>query len=177
MRKLICLLLALLLAAPALAQEAVLNGADLTWRLSGEADAPVFTIGEAAQPLLDALAAHTGAPVEMTFEDQDCMLPGLTREYQTADGLFVLATRPLPGKPEANTLESFMVLTPEVATNRGARVGMSLEEITALYGTDYQLDYDTVFYSNGPLEPQLLFFFDTETWTVMAWLLLRNMVI
>lgn len=177
MKKLFCMLLALVLAVPALAQEPVLTAEDFTLRLSDAEDAPVFTIGEAAEPLLTALEAFTGAPVALTFEDQDCMLPGLTREYLTADEMFVLATRPLPGDPQANTLESVMVLTPQVATSRGARVGMTLEEITALYGAEYQLDYDTVFYSNGDFEPQLLFFFDTETWTVTAWLLLRNMVI
>ncbi|MBQ7848752.1 MAG: hypothetical protein IJ343_03420 [Clostridia bacterium] len=177
MKQMICILLALLLTAPALAQEPVLTAEDFTLRLSDAPDAEAFAVGDPAEALLKALESFTGAPVVMTFEDQDCMLPGMTREYTTADELFVLATRPLPGDPQANTLESVMVLTPQVATARGARVGMTLEEITALYGDGYVLDYDTAFYGNGMLEPQLLFFFDTQTWTVTAWLMLRNMVI
>ena len=132
--------------------------------------------GSAAE-LLSALEAYTGAPVLMTFEDADCMLPGMTREYLTADGMFVLATRPLPGDPAANTIESVMVLTDSVATHRGARVGMALAEIEALYGTDYALDYDTAFYANGDFDPQVMFFFDTETWICVGWMLFRNMVI
>ena len=105
------------------------------------------------------------------------MLPGMTREYLTADEMFVLATRPLPGNPTANTIESVMVLTESVATHRGARVGMTLAEIEALYGTDYALDYDTAFYANGDFDPQVMFFFDPETWVCMGWMLFRNMVI
>ena len=177
MKKLIAVLLAMLLAVPAFAATPTLTEEDYTLRLSGEDDAPVFALGDEADALLAALAEYTGAPVAMTFEDQDCMLPGMTREYLTADEMFVLATRPLPGDPKANTIESVMVLTESVATHRGARVGMTLAEIEALYGTDYALDYDTAFYANGAFDPQVMFFFDTETWVCMGWMLFRNMVI
>lgn len=176
MKKLLSLLLALLLT-PALAESPRLTEEDFTLRLSDAEAAPVYPIGEAAEALLSALAAYTGAPVTMTFEDQDCMLPGMTREYLTADELFVIATRPLPGDAAANTIESVMVLTDAVATYRGARVGMTLGEIEALYGADYTLDYDTVLYTNGDFEPQMMFFFDTETWTCVGWMLFRNLVI
>lgn len=176
MKKLIALLLALLLTAPALAETLPLTEEDFTLRLAEAEDAPVYAVGEDAQALLAALEAYTGAPVAMTFEDADCMLPGMTREYVTADGMFALATRPLPGDAQANTVESVMVLTPDVATHRGARVGMTLEEIGVLYGTDYALEWDTVIYG-GILEPQVYFFFDTQTWTCIGWMLLRNMVI
>lgn len=177
MKKLIALLMALLLAVPAFAAEPSLTEEDYTLRLSNEEDAPVFALSDEADALLAALADHTGAPVAMTFEDQDCMLPGMTREYLTADELFVLATRPLPGDPNANTIESVMVLTDSVTTHRGARVGMTLTEIEALYGTDHVLDYDTVLYANGDFDPQVMFFFDTETWVCVGWMLFRNMVI
>ena len=65
----------------------------------------------------------------------------------------------------------------EVTTFRGAKVGMTLEEITAIYGENYALDYDTAFYANGDLEPQIMFFFDMETWECIGWMLFRNMVI
>lgn len=176
MKKLLSLLLALLLT-PALAESPRLAEEDFTLRLSDAEAAPVYPIGEEAEALLSALAAYTGAPVTITFEDQDCMLPGMTREYLTADELFVIATRPLPGDAAANTIESVMVLTDAVATYRGARVGMTLGEIEALYGADYTLDYDTVLYTNGDFEPQMMFFFDTETWTCVGWMLFRNLVI
>lgn len=176
MKKLIALLLTLLLAFPALAETLPLTEADFTLRLSDEADAPAYPIGEDAAGLLAALEAHTGAPVAMTFEDADCMLPGMTREYLTADELFVVATRPLPGDPAANTVESVMVIAPDVATHRGARVGMTLAEIEALYGTEYALDWDTVVYGDA-FGPQIFFFFDTEAWTCVGWMLFRNMVI
>lgn len=177
MKKLIAVLLAMLLAVPAFADTPSLTAEDYTLRLAVEEDAPVFTLGDEADALLAALEVYTGAPVAMTFEDQDCMLPGMTREYLTADEMFVLATRPLPGDANANTIESIMVLTESVATHRGARVGMTLAEIEALYGTDYALDYDTAFYANGDFDPQVMFFFDTETWVCLGWMLFRNMVI
>ncbi|MBE5797133.1 MAG: hypothetical protein E7327_07125 [Clostridiales bacterium] len=176
MKRMLVLLLSLLLLTPVLADE-LLQAEDFTLRLTDSEDAPVFAIGDPAQALLDALADYTGAPVQMTFEDQDCMLPGMTREYLTADEMFVLATRPLPGDAKANTLESVMVLTDAVVTRRGAKVGMTLAEIEALYGAEYALDYDTVFYSNGDFEPQLMFFFDTESWRCIGWMIFRNMVI
>ncbi len=177
MKRLLSLLFALLLTVPAFAEASALTAEDYTLRLSEETDAPVFALGDEAEALLAALANYTGAPVAMTFEDQDCMLPGMTREYLTADEMFVLATRPLPGDPAANTVESIMVLTDQVATHRGARVGMLLQEIEALYGADYALDYDTAFYANGDFDPQVMFFFDTETWVCVGWMLFRNMVI
>lgn len=178
MKKLTIFVLSLLLAmcsAAALADG--LTQEDFALRLSDAEDAPIFTIGEDVQPLLDALAGYTGAEVLLTFEDQDCMLPGMTREYMTADEMFILATRPLPEDADANTIESIMVLTDAVPTSRGARVGMTLEEIAALYGSGYVLDYDTAFYSNGDFEPQLMFFFDPDTWVLQAWMIFRNMVI
>ena len=176
MKKLIALLLTLLLVLPALAETLPLTEADFTLRLSEEADAPAYPIGEDAAALLAALEAYTGAPVAMTFEDTDCMLPGMTREYLTADEMFVVATRPLPGDPDANTVESVMVITPEIATHRGARVGMTLAEIEAFYGVDYALDWDTAVYGDA-FGPQIFFFFDTETWTCIGWMLFRNMVV
>lgn len=177
MKKLLAILLTLLLAVPAYAAAPALTEEDYTLRLSDEEGASVFALGDDAGALLAALETFTGAPVAMTFEDQDCMLPGMTREYLTADEMFVLATRPLPGNPQANTIESVMVLTDAVATHRGARVGMTLTQIEALYGTDYALDYDTAFYANGDFDPQVMFFFDTETWVCAGWMLFRNMVI
>jgi len=177
MKKLIAVLLAMLLAVPAFAATPSLTEEDYTLRLSDKEDAPVFALGDEADALLAALAEYTSTPVVMTFEDQDCMLPGMTREYLTADEMFVLATRPLPGDANANTIESVMVLTDAVVTRRGAKVGMTLAEIEALYGAEYALDYDTVFYSNGDFEPQLMFFFDTESWRCIGWMIFRNMVI
>lgn len=177
MKKLLSMLLALLLAFTAFASAPVLTEEDYTLRLSEEENAPVFALGDKADALLAALADYTGSPVALTFEDQDCMLPGMTREYLTADEMFVLATRPLPGDPDANTIESVMVLTDAVTTRRGAKVGMTLAEIEDLYGTSYVLDYDTAFYANGDFDPQVMFFFDTETWICVGWMLFRNMVI
>lgn len=176
MKKLIALLLTLLMTLPALAETLPLTEEDFTLRLSDEAGAPAYPIGEDAAALLAALEDCTGAPVALTFEDTDCMLPGMTREYLTADEMFVVATRPLPGDPDANTVESVMVISPEIATHRGARVGMTLTEIEAFYGVDYALDWDTVVYGDA-FGPQIFFFFDTETWTCIGWMLFRNMVV
>lgn len=177
MKKLLVLLLTLLLALPALADTPVLTAEDFTLRLSEAEDAPVYRLGDDVAALLTGLEGYTGAPAVMTFEDADCMLPGMTREYVAADEMIIVATRPLPGNAAANTIESVMVLTPEVATPRGARIGMALAEIEALYGTDYVQDFDTVIYANGEFEPQILFFFDLDTWTVTGWMLFRNLVI
>lgn len=177
MKKLLILLLVMCLAPAALAQENILTDEDFAFRLTDAEDAAVYRLGDAAETLLADLAAHTGGEVLLTFEDQDCMLPGMTREYSTADGSIVLATRPLPGDADANTLETIQVLSDAYATARGARVGMTLEEIAALYGQQYTLDFDTAVYANGDLEPQIMFFFDMETWECIGWMLFRNMVI
>lgn len=177
MKKLMILLLLLCLAPAALAQEAILTEEDFTFRLTDDENAPVYRLGDPAETLLADLPACTGGQVLMTFEDQDCMLPGMTREYITADESIVLATRPLPNDAQANTLETIQVLSQTYATARGARVGMTLTEIAALYGEGYTLDYDTAFYANGDLEPQIMFFFDMETWECIGWMLFRNMVI
>ena len=177
MKKLLLILLALCLVPCALAEDALLTEDDFTFCLSQEEDADVFRLGQEADALLAAIEQHTGAAMLMTFEDQDCMLPGMTREYMAPDESLVLATRPLPGNEKANTLETIQVLSDEYTTFRGAKVGMTLEEITAIYGENYALDYDTAFYANGDLEPQIMFFFDMETWECIGWMLFRNMVI
>ncbi len=176
MKKWLLILLLLCLVPGALA-EGTLTEDDFVFRLATEENAPAFRLGEEAGALLEAIEAHTGTAMLMTFEDQDCMLPGMTREYMAPDETLVLATRPLPGDEKANSLETIQVLSGEYATFRGARVGMKLEEITALYGENYTLDFDTLCYANGPMEPQILFFFDMESWECIGWMLFRNMVI
>ncbi len=176
MKKLLVLVLLVMLTLPALA-EMGLTEADFTLRLTEAEDAPVYLIGEDAAALLAGLEALTGAEVSLVFEDADCMLPGMTREYATADEGVVLATRPLPGDPDANSIESILVLTPEIATIRGARVGMTLANVEVLYGPPSAVDYDTALYTQGEFAPQILFYFDPDTQVVTGWMLLRNMVI
>ena len=49
---------------------------------------------------------------------------------------------------------------------------MTRDEIVALYGNDYILDYDTMIYELYPGGPQLSFIFEGDS--VSAWMLFRN---
>ena len=169
MKKLLCLLLCLLLPFAALAEEIAPLSADDFILTVGDA---AFALGEDAAPLVEALEALTGAPLEMT-ETVSCMFSGMDREF--AGDAVLVGTYPI-GADGGDVAESVMVFTDVLATARGAAVGMTREDIEALYGTDYFLDWDTMVYSLGELEPQLMFTLDLETGAVVSWMLLRNTV-
>lgn len=169
MKKLLCLLICLLLPFAALAEEiAPLSTEDFTLTLEETA----FVLGGDAAALVEALEALTGAPLAVT-ETVSCMFSGMDREF--ANDAALVGTYPI-GPDGSDVVESVMVFTDALATTRGAAVGMTKEEIEALYGTDYFLDWDTMIYSLGDLAPQLMFTFDLETGVVVSWMLLRNTV-
>ena len=169
MKKLLCLLLCLLMPFAALAEEIAPLSADDFVLTVGET---VFALGEDAAALVEALEALTGAPLEMT-ETVSCMFSGMDREFAGDDVL--VGTYPI-GTDGGDVVESVMVFTDALTTARGAAVGMTKEEIETLYGADYFLDWDTMIYSLGELEPQLMFTLDLETGVVVSWMLLRNTV-
>lgn len=172
MKKLLCLLLCLALPFAALAEEiAPLSGEDFILTVDGTA----YALGEDAEALVQALEALTGAPLIMT-ETVSCMFDGMDREFVTADETLVIGTYPI-GVSGGDVVESVLVFTDALATPRGAAVGMTREEIRALYGTDYVQDWDTMIYSLGVLEPQLMFILDLDTGVVIGWMLLRNTVV
>ena len=169
MKKLICLLLCLLLPLAALAEAAApLTAADFTLT-AGE---NVLVLGSGAALWLEALEALTGTPLDKT-ETVSCMFDGMDREY--ANDAVIVGTYPI-GEGGGDAVESVIVFTDALRTARGAAVGMAQEEIEALYGDDYFLDWDTMIYSQGMLEPQLMFTLDLESGAVISWMLLRNTV-
>ena len=169
MKKLLCLLLCMLLPFAALAEEIAPLSADDFVLTVGETG---FALGEDAAALVEALEALTGEALEMT-ETVSCMFSGMDREFANDDVL--VGTYPI-GTDGGDVVESVMVFTDALTTVRGAAVGMTKEEIEALYGADYVLDWDTMIYSLGELEPQLMFTLDLETGVVVSWMLLRNTV-
>ncbi|MCH5287887.1 MAG: hypothetical protein J1E43_10720 [Christensenellaceae bacterium] len=169
MKKLLCLLICLLLPFAALAEEiAPLSAEDFALTLEETA----FALGGEAAALVEALEALTGAPLAVT-ETVSCMFSGMDREF--ANDAVLVGTYPI-GPDGGDVVESVMVFTDALTTARGAAVGMTKEAVEALYGTDYFLDWDTMIYSLGALEPQLMFTLDLETGVVVSWMLLRNTV-
>ena len=168
MKKLLCLLLCLLLPLAALAEAKSLSAEDFIITVEGTGYLP----GEDAAPLVAALEALTGAPLEMV-ETISCMFSGMDREF--SNDAVLVGTYPI-GEAGSDVIESVMVFTDALATERGAVVGMTRAEIEALYGNDYFLDWDTMIYSLGELEPQIMFTLDLDTDVVVSWMLLRNTV-
>lgn len=171
MKKLLCLLLCLMLPLAALAEEiAPLSEEDFTLTVGETAHA----LGEDAAAMVAALEELIGAPLAIA-ETTSCMFDGMDREFGDWETVLV-GTYPIgPGK--SDVVESVTVAIDALTTARGASVGMTKEEIEALYGTDYFLDWDTMIYSLGEFDPQLMFILDPDTRTVVvAWMLLRGTV-
>lgn len=167
MKRLLCLILCLMLPLCALAEEiAPLSEEDFTLTI-GET---VYPLGEDPAPLLAALETLTGAPLTMA-ESISCMFDGMDREYENEAVL--VGTYPI-GKNGGDAIESVWVCTDDLATQRGATIGMTREEITALYGEDYFLDWTTMVYSTGVLEPQIMFILDEDLQVVESWMLFRS---
>ncbi|MBQ8080863.1 MAG: hypothetical protein IJ240_03080 [Clostridia bacterium] len=159
----LCLLTAGLLLICQCALAGALTEEDLVWTLNGQR----FRLGDGAETLVGAMREEFG---EITVtEAQSCMFAGLDREYDA--GGAVAGTYP-SGKNGAEALETVIVMDAGYPTERGARVGMTRDEIVALYGNDYILDYDTMIYELYPGGPQLSFIFEGDS--VSAWMLFRN---
>ena len=168
MKKLFCLLMCLMLPLAALAEAAPLTAEDFIITVGDGSYLP----GDEAAPLVAALEALTGEPLNMTVT-MSCMFSGMDCEY--FNDAVLVGTYPI-GVDGSDVIESVMVFTDALATERGAMVGMTRAEIEALYGTDYFLDWDTMIYSLGELEPQIMFTLDLDTDVVISWMLLRNTV-
>ena len=166
MKKLLCLLLCLTLPLAALAEAATLTNEDFTLTVGDTA----YALGEDAAALVTALEALTGAPLDMT-ESVSCMFDGMDREF--ANDAVLVGTYPI-GVGGADVTESVLVFTEALTTARGAAVGMTRAEIEELYGADYFLDWDTMIYSLGALEPQIMFTLDLDTDVVVSWMLFRS---
>lgn len=168
MKKLLCLLLCLALPLAAMAEVAPLTAEDFIITVGDGSYLP----GEEAAPLVDALEALTGAPLNMTVT-ASCMFDGMDCEY--FNDAVLVGTYPI-GENGSDVIESIMVFTDTLRTERGAAVGMTRAEIEALYGEDYFLDWDTMIYAMGELQPQIMFTLDLDTDVVVSWMLLRNTV-
>ena len=173
MKKLLALLICLMLPFAALAEEiAPLSDEDLTLWV-GES---VYSLGEEAAALVEALEALTGAPLAMT-ESISCMFDGMDREFENEAVL--VGTYPI-GVGGSDVVESVMVFADVLTTARGAAVGMTKADIEALYGTEYDLDWNEMAYflpGEPDHEPMLIFILDLETDEVVGWMLLRGTMV
>lgn len=170
MKKALIFLLALLLCLPCLAEDAMpLEERDFALFLENETE---ITLGQDAAAAAALLSAHSGMPFEC-LEAESCMFSGMDKEY--SNEALVLGSYPI-GPNGGDALESVLVFSPDYQTARGAKVGCSKNEIEALYGLNYTLDYDQMLYQLGEDGPMLIFTLDLETNAVVSWLLLRNTV-
>ena len=172
MKKLLCLFLCLLLPLGALAEEiAPLSMEDATLVIGDT----VYTLDDDPAALIAALEALTGGPLAMT-ESVSCMFSGMDREYENEAVL--VGTYPI-GKNGGDMIESVIIYTDALATARGATVGMTTDDIRALYGEPYFIDWNELLYyltedANSPDEfgPGIYFGFDLDTGEII-YLMLR----
>lgn len=167
MKKCLCLLALLCLTAGmAHAEIAPLSESDFAFTFSGTS----YALGSELAPLVAAIEQASGEQMAVT-EAESCMFSGKDREFEL-DGL-ILGAYPI-GRVGADALETVIALTDAYETARGARVGMTKEEIIALYGSSFTLDYDQMIYQQAENGPMLLFGIDLDTGLINAWTLIRN---
>ena len=167
MRKIAALLLALCLTPTwALGETPALRAEDFAFSLDGAS----YALGDPAAPLIAAIEQKAGAPMEQT-EAESCMFSGKDREF--ANDELVIGTYPI-GRNGADVTETIMVFSDAYETARGARVGQTKDEVAALYGEEYVLDYDQMIYQLGQDGPMLVFGIDLESGRVSVWSLIKN---
>lgn len=170
MKKWLSILMVLTLLAPACAlgeaAAAPLENADFTFVFDGT----VYALGDAAAPLIEAVQKQSGK--EMTHAEADSFLfTGKDRDYANEE--LIISTYPI-GKDGVDAIETIMVLSDKYLTSRGARVGMTLDDIAALYGDDFTLDFDQMIYSLGEGQATLTFAIDVDSDTALCWTLSKN---
>lgn len=177
MKKLLCLLLCLLPLC-ALAEEIPpLPEEDFVLTIGDTA----YTLGEDATALLAALEELTGKSL-LTDEAISCMFDGMDREFMIREDdvdIVVVGTYPI-GRNGGDVSESVIVSTDILATARGAIVGMTTEDIEALYGEPALRDHDALIYQ-GPEasdhQPYLIFGFDVDTNVITYWIVGRGVFV
>lgn len=161
--RIIALLLALLLAGCALAEESLpLTAEDLIFAYEGK----TYRLLTDPTALIAAIAAHDGE--EMTVEEApSCLYDGMDKEYSGQD--LVLGTHPT-GKDGGDLLETILIVDGEWATARGIAIGSTKEQVIAAYGENFMEDYDQMIYAIGePYEsPMVIFQLDLDTQQVIA---------
>lgn len=170
MKKLLSVLLVLSLLSPACAlmEAAVqpLTQEDFAFRFEDVS----YQLGAEAAPLIKAISEKNGQ--EMTVTEADSLLfSGKDRDY-AGEGIIV-STYPT-GKDGADAIETVMVLVQDYQTARGAHVGMTLDDIAALYGDEFTLDFDQMIYTLGEGQATLTFAIDADSDTALCWTLSKN---
>lgn len=167
MRRIAAFLLALcLMPLSAFGEVLPLSAEDFTFTFNGTD----YLLGGAAAPLIKAIEEKIGAPMQRT-EAESCMFSGKDREFEGGD--LVIGTYPI-GPNGADATETVMAFSDAYETARGARVGLTKDEVAALYGGDYVLDYDQMIYQPKPDGPMLVFGIDLTSGLVSYWALIKN---
>lgn len=163
LKKWIVFIICLLLPNVTLAQVAPLDETDLTFTYKDT----IYHLGENAAPLIDAIGEMD------VFEMESCLFDGMDKEFSN-DSL-VVGTYPC-GVNGQDVVETIMVLTADIPTPRGAKIGMRKEDIIALYGQDFTLDYDQMSYAmdHSSTCPMLVFAFDISTDIIVSYYMIRN---
>ena len=143
-------------------------------RLTGEDfvfvyDGAVYTLSTDAAALIAAAEKRDGESMRV-MEADSCLFSGKDKEFTGRE--LMLATYPiLPGG--GDQLETIAVLNGPWKTARGVGIGSSRAQVENAYGPGAE-DYDCLFYAvDAPYaSPTLIFQFDLETDTVVAFMLL-----
>lgn len=165
-KKLLTLLVICLIPLCALCAPAQLTKDDLTLYYS---DAAYF-LNTPAAPLITAIEGGMGE-MELT-QAESCLFDGKGMDKEFSNDVFIVGTYP-SGEQGEDMVESLFILSDAVATARGAKVGMLKDDIIALYGEKYTIEYDTMVYALESGEA-LWFVLDLETDGVLYWALLNN---
>lgn len=155
MKKIVCIMLVLMVPAMALAD---ISDDDFSFAFDGV----TYSLGENSTEIVAAIEDKYGCPMEVT-ESVSCLFDGMDKEFANDD--IVIGTYPIDGK---DVTETIMVFSDEYASFQGGRVGMSRDEISAIYGNDFLFDYDQMIYTSQE-GGSLIFTFDMELDECVCW--------
>lgn len=142
------------------------------------ADDFIFTFGDnivrlhsPAQPFVKMVEASMGA-LDM-IECEACLFSGMDREYSNDE--IVFATYP-NGPAGSDMIESILIIGGGWKTARGIGIGASTDEVAAVYGDKYILDYNEMRYMTDEIgeAPMIVFTFDLDTKAVTSFFLMNN---
>ncbi len=128
-----------------------INKQDLTFIHSGKS----FLLDSDVLPLLESI----GSDYEY-LQAPSCVYEGNDKSFLYDD--FEIYTYPLNGK---DLIDEIIVLTPHYETNRGIKVGSSIDDVKKAYGNDYIDQGGLITFSQNPKDPTspvIYFYFEND---------------
>lgn len=133
----------------------------------------VFASGEVKLPMNEEFSALREALGEPTtyFEAESCAFSGLDKTF-TYPG-FELVTYPVEG---VDYISDIYFLDDSVSTAEGVRIGSTLKDVEAAYGTGYTADEFGIYYTYTDGDTQLKFGMDGDVVGEIEYLALHDLL-